>query len=584
LDSVHLSEYLEQSPRYYGVEKVTEYKNGLKNSIPFYHCEVSGCFDEQGTAKQMFKHIHSYSHKKAWLRNEFAEEMNTKENIDLRLKTVKYFQGKSFKTVVHAESWRDCKKARLRVDFLKTNHLSEEEGAILLNSETSGTNINVTEPLADNTNKAKSLGNANKAKSLDNALSSAAVEEAKTFDNANKAKSRDNALSSAAVKEVEEDDYSQENKDPGSSQEDSHWTLPDSSKDSLWTLPDSTPELALHTNANLTSDNLLDSSADTACGTACIAIETAYTAFDTADTTFGTADTTFGTADTAFQTVDSAQAQVVEQSSSAGFEVETSAHLEPVPGAGGDASSEAQDAIRRDNLESNCGEGVDGTVQQEAGGGDTVQQRRILSLKQYKTQISRDRVPDQSSPIPSNTTEGEPADIVEKDVSSSKDQPSKESAAGSSNPPLKIEPPDNPVKIEPVKLEKGPIDLLRTNDGVEFVGNERSKGKPESIDPEFVYKDVVKKFVNDILLRYYAKAKKPPAPENIKIWNVADFERILKQLCVRLREDIKESWNAEQDRDMGLGDQLLIPTLEYDDLTKYPIEAEIERFFEKNNI
>ena len=96
---------------------------------------------------------------------------------------------------------------RLRVEFLKTNHLSEEEGAILLNSETSGTNINVTEPLADNTNKAKSLGNANKAKSLDNALSSAAVEEAKTFDNANKAKSR-----SAAVKEVEEDDYSQENK------------------------------------------------------------------------------------------------------------------------------------------------------------------------------------------------------------------------------------------------------------------------------------------------------------------------------------------------------------------------------------
>ena len=26
--------------------------------------KVSGCFDEQGTAKQMFKHIHSYSHKK----------------------------------------------------------------------------------------------------------------------------------------------------------------------------------------------------------------------------------------------------------------------------------------------------------------------------------------------------------------------------------------------------------------------------------------------------------------------------------------------------------------------------------------
>ena len=90
--------------------------------------------------------------------------------------------------------------------------------------------------------------------------------------------------------------------------------MPDSSKDSLWTLPDSTPELALHTNANLTSDNLLDSSADTAYGTAYTAFDTADTTFDTADTTFGTADTTFGTADTtfgtadtAFQTVDSAQ-------------------------------------------------------------------------------------------------------------------------------------------------------------------------------------------------------------------------------------------------------------------------------------
>lgn len=29
LDSVYLSEYLEQSPRYYGVEKVTEYKVGI---------------------------------------------------------------------------------------------------------------------------------------------------------------------------------------------------------------------------------------------------------------------------------------------------------------------------------------------------------------------------------------------------------------------------------------------------------------------------------------------------------------------------------------------------------------------------
>ena len=52
-----------------GLANITEYRSRSDpNATPFYHCNLDGCYDDQGDCKQMIEHIMVARHKQSWLR------------------------------------------------------------------------------------------------------------------------------------------------------------------------------------------------------------------------------------------------------------------------------------------------------------------------------------------------------------------------------------------------------------------------------------------------------------------------------------------------------------------------------------
>ena len=110
-----LAEYLANPEcKLAGLEHVTEYfESRSSDNIPLYHCSLDPCCNEQGKARQIFKHLNSYCHRKAWLKQAHNLEFSTRSEID------DWFQNNQFemspvKTIFNERMWEDCKKARIR--------------------------------------------------------------------------------------------------------------------------------------------------------------------------------------------------------------------------------------------------------------------------------------------------------------------------------------------------------------------------------------------------------------------------------------------------------------------------------------
>ena len=115
---INLAEYLEEAILInnilLGLENITELLDSdNSNNIPYYHCNLEDCYNEQGKARQIDKHINSYSHKQAWIRQTKQLRLSTREDINDWLRN-NHVDQQSFKTIAENSMWDDCRQSLLR--------------------------------------------------------------------------------------------------------------------------------------------------------------------------------------------------------------------------------------------------------------------------------------------------------------------------------------------------------------------------------------------------------------------------------------------------------------------------------------
>jgi len=102
-----------------GLEHVTEYQNPKDKTVKYYHCQLIGCYNEQGNSRQMARHLRSYTHKQAWIRSKLKLDLTTREEIDTFLDSCP-IEDEVHAVVVNLLLWTKCKKARLRIEDPKS--------------------------------------------------------------------------------------------------------------------------------------------------------------------------------------------------------------------------------------------------------------------------------------------------------------------------------------------------------------------------------------------------------------------------------------------------------------------------------
>ena len=115
---INLAEYLEEAILInnilLGLENITELLDSdNSNNIPYYHCNLEDCYNEQGKARQIDKHINSYSHKQAWIRQTKQLRLSTREDINDWLRN-NHVDQQRFRTVTENSMWDDCRQSLLR--------------------------------------------------------------------------------------------------------------------------------------------------------------------------------------------------------------------------------------------------------------------------------------------------------------------------------------------------------------------------------------------------------------------------------------------------------------------------------------
>lgn len=116
LEKLVLSEYYTDvsNDPILGLDTVKEYQNGA-GLRPYYHCELQGCYNEQGNSAQMYRHLISYSHKQAWIRARTGRTLELKSEVDAHLAVLDRADlCPAYKSVQDDEAWALCKRARLR--------------------------------------------------------------------------------------------------------------------------------------------------------------------------------------------------------------------------------------------------------------------------------------------------------------------------------------------------------------------------------------------------------------------------------------------------------------------------------------
>jgi len=100
-----------------GLEHVTEYLSGDMTDMPYYHCDLEHCRDEQGDAEKMKNHILSARHKQAWLEIKTGSFLKHQTEISQRIaEFTKDFKRdfRDMKVVEDREKWNMAKQGRIK--------------------------------------------------------------------------------------------------------------------------------------------------------------------------------------------------------------------------------------------------------------------------------------------------------------------------------------------------------------------------------------------------------------------------------------------------------------------------------------
>jgi len=141
-----------------GLSNITEYYDSSDStSTPYYYCALEDCYDEQGKARQIYKHLNSYSHKQSWLKQSHNLHFTTRHQID------EWFQNnavppETFSSFENSSLRDQCKKSLMRKeDLIITKVMAHHVATSPKKSvSTSKSAKDVTLPPKDVTNNAKS--------------------------------------------------------------------------------------------------------------------------------------------------------------------------------------------------------------------------------------------------------------------------------------------------------------------------------------------------------------------------------------------------------------------------------------------
>jgi len=126
-----LFEWLDQgtSEAVVGLEYVTEYLSGDSRDVPYYHCKLNNCNDEQGTAEDMKNHLLSLRHKQSWLESKTGSFLRHQTEISQRIaEFTKDFRRdfREMKVVKDFSLWRTAREGRIRERQSNSSRVKKE--------------------------------------------------------------------------------------------------------------------------------------------------------------------------------------------------------------------------------------------------------------------------------------------------------------------------------------------------------------------------------------------------------------------------------------------------------------------------
>lgn len=101
-----------------GLSNVTEYYDSCDSTnTPYYYCALEDCYDEQGKARQIYKHLTSYSHKQSWLKHSHQLYFKTRPQIDEWFQN-NAVQPETYSSYENSSLRYRCKKSLMRKEDL----------------------------------------------------------------------------------------------------------------------------------------------------------------------------------------------------------------------------------------------------------------------------------------------------------------------------------------------------------------------------------------------------------------------------------------------------------------------------------
>ena len=113
-----------------GLEHVTEYLSGGMREMPFYHCDLEHCRDEQGDAEMMKNHILTARHKQAWLEIKTGSFLKHQTEISQRIAEFTKDYKRDFrdmKVVEDRSMWNMAREGRIKGERTERLRAKNEE-------------------------------------------------------------------------------------------------------------------------------------------------------------------------------------------------------------------------------------------------------------------------------------------------------------------------------------------------------------------------------------------------------------------------------------------------------------------------
>ncbi|XP_023342903.1 putative E3 ubiquitin-protein ligase RF4 isoform X2 [Eurytemora carolleeae] len=582
-----------------GLDYITEYQNTDENVVHYYHCSLPGCFNEQGNPRQVLKHLKSYSHKQAWIQTKFQIKVKT-SGIEEFLK--KHGEDVSnFQTLISDKLWLECKKARLRADVnlkpeLVPKNTSSPSKALTENTTAESVrehseaspysaanlvNADVRTP-EKNKDKLSKMVDENSAQRINDSLPfkqlSIQQYQRKNAQSTSSVKSNDHQVQGICPLET----TSSLTKSSSSTTTPIHTTTPSKTTTSVTAAPGYATTSPKATLSVPTSSIIIPPSESSSYPDPNQKPPSAILSIP-ADSTLleeNAAITSLSIRLSDKVALDLTAVNSMEQ----GHEVpEEEAFNDQVP-----ENQAAKDLVTEE-------EAFNDQVPENQAAKDLVTEEEAFNDQVPENQAAKDLVTEEEAfndQVPENQAakdlvpEEEPQQVVlEQRCVDKSNEALVLQGTLEKRTFVDVKPEiDAIIKPEPdsrIKEENKPKDLLRLNtECVEEVA--RKPGIPE--DPEMKFKKLVTSIVNDILLRHYRyapKADKDKDPESFKIQSKEEFERLNQKFSRKLREDIRESYSSMYGGiDMNDPNKLQTPIISYEELLGYPIEVEIQKYFE----